>query len=287
MQLLALRTNMLIDERLNLPLTVYTAGTEEQPPMLRMEGFSANQLLITHSGTGRFREYGQDKWDIVTPGQVLYLPAHRAHEYMPIDEFCDPWRVGFVSFRSAGPMNGLWGLDSRPMLIPVAHTGRLFDLLEQIWVGIGDGDGIWAASERLYSLLTEMRKQCSLFEEHAGRTVTGYGDSVVLKATKFLEDHMYRDLSIAGLSEQIGYSQKQLTRLFAQAYGTTPLQYLKRLRLMTAAHLLDEQAAWPISRIARHVGMEPVYFAREFRKRYGVVPTDYRNGERRAAVPSG
>lgn len=76
MELLPLRSNLTHSLRELLPLSVYTAGTEIQPPITRMKGFSAHQLFLTLSGSGRFRrlQVNKDKWDILGPGQLLYIP---------------------------------------------------------------------------------------------------------------------------------------------------------------------------------------------------------------------
>ena len=277
--MLELRTNLLSEEY-SLPFTVYTAGMEQQPPISRMEGFSAHQLLITASGSGKVRLPGHHNWDILSQNTVLYIPAGFPNKYFPVVD--GDWLVGFVSFNGSFGARASWGLGDAPAIIPVRSNARLLELLEGIWRHSGAAYDIWANSELLSALLTELRKQsCSEPDSLTYRQMTPdmYRETIVLKASKFIQDYMHRNISIAQLAEQVGYSQKQLTRLFLQTFQMTPLQYLRYSRLKAAQHLLEINGDMSVSQIARHVGMEAAYFTRMFRLAYGAVPSEYRKAK--------
>ncbi|MFB9278998.1 AraC family transcriptional regulator [Cohnella cellulosilytica] len=273
---LTLRSNLSSEEHV-VPFTVYTVGMEQQSAISRLEGFSAHQLLITASGKGRVHLLGQNKWDIIEENTVLYIPGGFPNEYVPVAD--GDWLVAFVSFHGSAIARASWGLGDAPSVIPVRSAARLLELVERIWNHSGADYDTWTASELLFSLLTELRKQSSgdlnpaALLRPAPETSRS---STVLKAAKFLQDYMHRDISIAHLAEQVGYSQKQLTRLFLQTFQTTPLQYLRLVRLTAGQLLLETNESLSIGQIARHVGMEPTYFTREFRRAYGVVPGEYR-----------
>jgi AraC-like DNA-binding protein len=284
MKILSIRTNLSFEGADILPLIVYTVGTERQSPMTRIEGFSGMQLILTFSGRGKFRLLGQEKWDIVPAQSVLYIPEGLPHEYLSAGD--TPWMVGFVSFKGMPHAGEVWGMADAPFLRHVGEIGRLSALLERIWSYSGADHDVWAAAEHLYAFLTEMKKQTFASEQssrQASLSPLPYRDAIVLRTTKFMREHMPRDLTMADLSAQIGYSHKHLTRLFQQAVGTTPLQYLKRIRLQTAARLLEERRDLTVGEVANTVGMEPVYFTRMFRREFGVVPTVYRNMHRGGA----
>jgi len=269
------RTNLFAEEAV-LPFTVYTVGMEQQPAISRTEGFSAHQLLVTASGKGRVRLFGQNKWDIVSKDTVLYIPAGYPNEYVPVID--GDWLVGYVSFRGSAVSRASWGLGDSPAAFPVRSVDRLLELLGRIWEHSGANYDTWAASELFFSLLIELRRQMP--EEASssahGPAPSGSGESTVLQAAKFMQDYLHRDISIARLAEQVGYSQKQLTRLFLRTFGTTPLQYLRHVRLKAAELLLESGGTMSVAQIARHVGMEPTYFTRAFRQAHGVVPGEYR-----------
>jgi AraC-like DNA-binding protein len=274
---LELRTNLSSEERI-LPFTVYTVGMEQQPPISRLEGFSAHQLLITASGSGRVHLLGQNKWDIMTKNSVLYIPAGFPNEYAPIND--GNWLVGFVSFHGSSAARASWELGDAPIMIPVRTITRLLELLERIWQLSGLDYDPWTTSELLFSMLTEWRKQSSGVMNplpSLRMTPVSFRESTVLEAAKFLQDYMHREIKISQLAKQVGYSQKQLTRLFLHTFHMTPLQYLRHIRLKAAQNLLETNADLSVGQIARQVGMEPTYFTRAFRQTFGIVPSEYRS----------
>ncbi|GJM75303.1 hypothetical protein HMSSN036_75190 [Paenibacillus macerans] len=243
MELLPLRSNLTHSLREVLPLSVYTTGTEIQPPITRMKGFSAHQLFLTLSGSGRFRrlQVNKDKWDILGPGQLLYIPAGCAHEYMPYGE--QPWFVGYVTMvENFGDLLSRWGFHHAPRKLQLSDVSLFTGPLREIWERSGADNDPWQTTELLLSLLLAIVKDTA-----AGRPATpdsepplhtpppaSYRVTVVDVAVRFLHDHMNRPITIARLAEHVGYSQKQLTRLFRRSIGLTPLQYLQQIRLRTA-----------------------------------------------------
>lgn len=74
------------------------------------------------------------------------------------------------------------------------------------------------------------------------------------------------------------FSPEYLTKLFKHETGMTPFQYLKNCRLENAANILAVMyGKGNISETARLCGFnDPLYFSRQFRKKYGVSPRDFK-----------
>lgn len=73
-----------------------------------------------------------------------------------------------------------------------------------------------------------------------------------------------------------GYSYEYLLRVFRRAFGLTPHQFIKALRLERAKLLLRETDQ-PIGKIAARVGIhDPTYFAEIFREHVGLLPSEFR-----------
>jgi transcriptional regulator GlxA family with amidase domain len=86
------------------------------------------------------------------------------------------------------------------------------------------------------------------------------------------------------LADLVNLSGSRLRHLFKQETGTTPAQYLKAIRLKKAANLL-RTTFMSIKEIAISVGLTTAsYFVREFRKSYGMTPTEFRNSTTRLTV---
>lgn len=290
--LLSLRSNLrhlLQTAQDRLPFYVYTVGTEKQAAITRIKGFSASQLLVTFAGTGIFRTLEQDKWDIVEPGSLLFIPAQLPHEYVP--QGSEPWLVGYVTFvESHEGMLARWGFGQTPYRFRLTDTGELLTLLTDIWTHSGPGYDGWRSAGQLFAFCMEVKKQASASipaaaEEDAYKPPR-FRDSVVDNAVRFLHDYLHRELTLTELAAHIGYSPKHLNRLFWRERGVTPMQYLQHIRLKTAALLLAEQPGLTVRQVAAHIGMEPDYMARLFRRVYGLTPTAWRE-RRHGAVSKG
>lgn len=73
-----------------------------------------------------------------------------------------------------------------------------------------------------------------------------------------------------------GLSPYRLQRLFRAAYGESPAQLRRRLRLEGAASMLRDGRA-PVGEIARACGFASLpTFSREFRATFGLAPSRFR-----------
>lgn len=78
------------------------------------------------------------------------------------------------------------------------------------------------------------------------------------------------------LAATVGMSRSTFAEHFAAAFGQSPMDFLKHVRLNRAARLL-EVTDLPIKAVAKSVGYESrSYFSRAFRAAYGMDPTEYR-----------
>jgi len=98
----------------------------------------------------------------------------------------------------------------------------------------------------------------------------------VTRVIRFIEQHATETLTLAGLAKEARLSPFHFLRTFEDLTGTTPHQYVKRLRLRRAAlRLLADQAK--ILDIALDTGFGDVSnFDRAFRTEFGVNPRTYR-----------
>lgn len=105
-------------------------------------------------------------------------------------------------------------------------------------------------------------------------------EKVLAKIAKTIEENIADpDLNVNMLCEKSGVAQKQLYRLIKKYMGTSPLDYIRQVRLQKAAMLLS-QHRFTVSEISYMVGFKtPSYFAKCFQAHYGVKPSQYRSDD--------
>jgi signal transduction histidine kinase/ligand-binding sensor domain-containing protein/DNA-binding response OmpR family regulator len=102
-------------------------------------------------------------------------------------------------------------------------------------------------------------------------------DEVLLQEiVQFLEQNITNpQLSVEGLSKQLGMSRSTLYSKLLQISGQTPIEYIRSFKLNKAAILL-EKSNMTIAEIAYQVGFTtPNYFARSFKQKFGMQPSEY------------
>ncbi|NUK01374.1 helix-turn-helix domain-containing protein [Streptomyces lunaelactis] len=100
--------------------------------------------------------------------------------------------------------------------------------------------------------------------------------SVMEPLLRWMEDNARRDLTLDDLASQAGMSVRTLNRRFREQTGTSPLQWLLRVRIRQAQYLL-ETTTHPVDRIALQVGFgSPTAFRDRFKRFIGTSPHAYR-----------
>lgn len=93
---------------------------------------------------------------------------------------------------------------------------------------------------------------------------------------EFINDNFHSGLTLDSLSKNVGVSKYYLHRLFTELTGTTPLQYLTKVRLEKAKHQL-QNGKNSILEVALDCGFESsAYFSRVFKKHIGLSPSHFR-----------
>lgn len=101
--------------------------------------------------------------------------------------------------------------------------------------------------------------------------------SAMRPVTAHIEANLGRELPVAELARVAGMSRAHFSRLFASSEGLPPAEYVLARRLEAAARLLAQGARLPVKEIAILTGFaDPNYFAKAFRRHFGISPTEFR-----------
>ena len=101
-------------------------------------------------------------------------------------------------------------------------------------------------------------------------------DRRVQGAIAFIEDNLYRKINPDEIAQSVNLSYSRLRHVFNSEFGTSPMHYLKLLRMQEAKVLL-ETTFLSIKEIVVKVGLkDESHFVRDFKKTNGCTPAQYR-----------
>ncbi|MEQ9298533.1 MAG: AraC family transcriptional regulator [Cyclobacteriaceae bacterium] len=100
-----------------------------------------------------------------------------------------------------------------------------------------------------------------------------------IKDAKTLIDRRYAEpIDLSKISEKVHLSKYHFLRLFKEAYGTSPHQYVIQKRILVAKQRLA--AGSTVAETCHSVGFESIpSFSSLFKRRVGVSPAAYRNSQ--------
>jgi AraC family transcriptional regulator, arabinose operon regulatory protein len=258
--------------------TVVRAGHLVAGPEHRVERehFPGHEIILCLSGRGWVTVGGRTQF--VDAGDVVWLDCSRAHAHGAVQD-C-PWEVYWV--RADGPQMGRlaqrMGVWSDPV-VRGADTAELARLLEGVFEALPLPDGVGmprvhAAVAGVVALIYEawMRREDRL-ERAAPVLLRPAMERMTLF---FFEKH-----TVAGLARLCGMSGTHFSRLFHRAFGTSPIDWLRRFRISQAKRLLVETTLG-VEEIAFRTGYgDRFFFSKDFRRYTGATPREFRTKERR------
>lgn len=132
-----------------------------------------------------------------------------------------------------------------------------------------------ASGEEIIALM--IRDYCAYVRRYSLRQYS----PTVQKAINYINLNISEPHTLKSLASCCGISPSYLSSLFKQETGSTLIDYINTERVRRSAHLL-ESTSRSVSDIAAEVGILDVnYFARVFKKVYGITPTRYRRQQKK------
>jgi len=126
--------------------------------------------------------------------------------------------------------------------------------------------GFWAA-DMLGRLQDELKTEGAL-PRH----------SLVARIRQFIQERLSEDVSLQAIADEVYMHPTHVSKLFKKETGETISDYLLRLRMEKAVHLLKD-SRYKVYEISARIGYKnPTYFIKVFKERFGVTPQDFRDG---------
>ena len=97
------------------------------------------------------------------------------------------------------------------------------------------------------------------------------------KVEDYVREQLAEEISVETLAELVGLSAFHFSRVFKQATGMSPLQFVTRERITRAQQLIRETSR-SLIQVALEVGYtSPSHFTKVFRRVTGATPTEFRS----------
>ncbi len=248
--------------------------------------------LVIVTGGHALHVTGRESWPIGT-GDVFVIGGPRAHEYRDMQKL----RLINILFRPENLRLDLWDLPTLPgyhalfMIEPAMRQQRKFNSrlrLDPKELGIVTGHvealehelhirapGFAFAANATFMQIVAFLSRCySRSRSPDARAVLR-----IASAISHIEAHFDEPLDLDALAKLAHMSKRSFLRAFQSAVGSAPIAYLIKLRLSRAATLL-RRSDEDITSAAFKAGFnDSNYFARQFRKIFGLSPREYRKRE--------
>ena len=252
-----------------LPLYLLNMGQHQcQDHITRAEGYPCPQILYCTKGSGTLILSG--KSFPVPAYTAVFLPAFCPHEYYPNE---DIWDVHWVVPAGAAVDDILthFGL-TEPAVYKLSGTNNLEHIFRKMHESIKADSvfGNYRASGYLYDFLIEFYRLIS------GKGIAGAPNYALMKAVDYVNYNFTSRITLKDLCDVSGVSGQYLCKLFRDALGSRPMEYIAKRRIQAAKELLTGSEK-TIEEIAEETGFcSASYFCKLFKRYEGISPSHFK-----------
>lgn len=199
---------------------------------------------------------------VASENQLLYIPSLTKYSQKSTrEEFIS---VCFIEYGEG---------SNKIELLPLSDNGKIRDKLIKL-------HAVWTERSKGYRLecqaiLCEILKDAYLICNESVDSVNRSFE-ILRPAVDYIHaSYKFGNISISHLAGLCYISETYFRRLFKEVYGSSPLSYIRTLRIDIAASLL-ESGDFSVSDAALAVGFDDAkYFSREFKRVRGSSPSSY------------
>ena len=243
----------------------------------RPEGVSTNfhhrfELLIVLKKEGPARIGNHTH--ILHPGEAILIFPNQFHHYMDVKEGDLLWL--FITFE-LGKRDSILGLQDGPRALDKATlegVQRVISLKSDMEAR--NGEHVLELSYELSRILRRMTELPVIPEDRRNIHSTDDARDVILeRINSVVRENLHRQITIADLAAEMGYSVSYLRAVFRDRLGVSLGRYIRESRLSHAAQLL-QAGQISVTEVAEATGFESLFaFSRAFKNSYGVSPKAY------------
>ncbi len=238
------------------------------------EGYSFG---VTEDGAQSFRCRGAGHTSVT--GMVMAFNPDDPHDGHPADELGFTYRIIHIGTGLVTAV--LADITGRPARLPLftepVRTDPVLarDLSALHRALLGEAPAL-RRDELLAAAVGSMARRAAARPGGIAVQAPSAGRAAARRAREVIEASPEADITAAQLAEAAGCSRFALHRAFTAAYGMTPGDYQRQVRLRVARQLIAQ--GWSISEAAAHAGFaDQSHLTRWFGRYYGVTPGGYQH----------
>jgi len=237
----------------------------------RAEGCKQNILIYCTRGEGYVITNGNKTR--VCRNNLLIIPKNLPHIYASSEE--NPWDIYWMHFKGETDIHLIQNNSAITLVdVPLSALPVLTHLFDEIFDALSGGSAIsnilYACYSFSYFLATVLFMPYNKHEVKDKKTI------YVENSIELMKNNIDKMLTLNDLTSCNNLSKTQLTDIFKERTGYSPIDYFIRLKIQKACHNLDF-TDMTISEVAEKIGYhDQYYFSRLFKKIMGISPSDYR-----------
>lgn len=235
------------------------------------ESFSQSLLLYTCKGQGEV--FYRDRTINLQPGMMILLDGKYSHKYKTEKE--ESWEFFWLHYNDDAPCSFADYFYEKGLLvqkIPLEEFQLFFAKLKEI-----SKNHTIFNEMRNSQLLSDFFSKWAVFNEKILHPEFSENGKIIHQAQKYIQENFASEITVEKLAALCSVSKYYFIRIFRDAMGMTPYQYLLYVRIGQAKLLLLSTSD-TVREIGEKVGFENAgSFIVAFKKIVGVTPLVFRN----------
>lgn len=227
-------------------------------------------IVVKKEGSARIGNHSH----VLEPGEAILIFPNQFHHYMDVEEGELEWL--FITFELGNHWRILELMD-RPRVLD-GETLESVEKIIKLQTSMENGrtDHVLELSHELAQILLRMVSLPVIPAERRNIHRTDDTRDIILeKINTVVRENLNKQITIADLAEEMGYSVSYLRAIFRDRLGVSLGKYIRESRLSRAAQLLQSKKL-SVTEVAEETGFDSLFaFSRAFKNAYGVSPKAY------------
>ncbi|HAB94824.1 MAG TPA: AraC family transcriptional regulator [Lachnospiraceae bacterium] len=260
-------------------LGLYQFGREDCSPAHSFGPAIRNHYLFHYILRGRGKLMWQDAKGHehgaqLRAGQGFLISPGQITTYVADDR--NPWEYCWLEFDGLRAKESLeiTGLSvNHPVYDPVHHEFEEKMRDEMLYIVRNKKEAPLHIIGHLYLFIDALIRSVRDYKPSAGKMKDYY----IKEALAFIEHNYMNDISVEDMAESLSLNRSYFGKIFKEAVGKSPQEFLICYRMIKAAELL-KLTHYSINEIGYAVGYpNQLHFSRAFKNVYGASPRKWRN----------